>query len=133
MRHKLNNIDEVKKIGTCSICGPVKLNSRNPKGKTDKSRWACGNKKVDYMRFKRLGLAIDTYKETQSRTTKCEICSKTAQENKKALSVDHCHKSGRFRGMLCSKCNLAIGLLNDDISTLKKAIKYLKKYESLQV
>jgi hypothetical protein len=41
------------------------------------------------------------------------------------LSVDHCHESGRIRGLLCQKCNRAIGLLGDDIDLLRRAITYL--------
>lgn len=43
------------------------------------------------------------------------------------LSVDHCHTSGRVRGLLCQKCNRAIGLLGDNIDLLRKAIDYLER------
>lgn len=43
------------------------------------------------------------------------------------LSVDHCHDSGRVRGLLCQRCNRAIGLLGDDIKLLESAIEYLQK------
>ena len=43
----------------------------------------------------------------------------------KGLAIDHCHKSGQVRGVLCPNCNTAIGLLNDDPTVLKKAISYL--------
>jgi len=42
------------------------------------------------------------------------------------LSVDHCHVTGRVRGLLCQSCNRAIGLLGDNIGILEKAIDYLK-------
>lgn len=41
------------------------------------------------------------------------------------LSVDHCHDTGRVRGLLCQRCNRAIGLLGDDPVVLRKAITYL--------
>lgn len=43
------------------------------------------------------------------------------------LSVDHCHSTGRVRGLLCQRCNRAIGLLGDDVGLLQAAIDYLKK------
>lgn len=41
------------------------------------------------------------------------------------LAVDHCHATGKIRGLLCSSCNTAIGLMKDDVNLLNSAIKYL--------
>jgi hypothetical protein len=57
---------------------------------------------------------------------KCAIC-KIEFTTKLKPCVDHCHKTGNYRGILCSSCNKALGFLNDNISSLKRAIKYLKK------
>lgn len=43
------------------------------------------------------------------------------------LAVDHCHVTNEVRGLLCQRCNRAIGLLNDDIGLLEAAIGYLKR------
>ena len=45
----------------------------------------------------------------------------------KRLYVDHCHKTGKIRGLLCNSCNTALGLLKDDISLFKRSIDYLNK------
>ena len=60
----------------------------------------------------------------------CAICNKP-EDNKrvKRLAVDHCHATKRIRGLLCTKCNRAIGMLKDDTSILKSAIDYLKRNE----
>ena len=42
------------------------------------------------------------------------------------MSVDHCHDTMKVRGLLCHRCNCGIGLLNEDITVLEKAINYLK-------
>lgn len=53
----------------------------------------------------------------------CAICGISPKDR---LVVDHCHKTGRVRGLLCRKCNLGIGYLKDSIEFLSKAIEYLK-------
>lgn len=50
----------------------------------------------------------------------CAICLQG-----KKLVVDHCHKTKKVRGLLCYKCNVAIGMAGDNCDTLKKAIDYL--------
>lgn len=73
------------------------------------------------------------FDEAASMITKrnCDICGiefePSAKKNSRNLNIDHCHKTGVVRGVLCGKCNRAIGLLNDDIRILKSAIKYLSR------
>ena len=56
--------------------------------------------------------------------TKCKICENIF-ENKRDICVDHCHTSNKVRGLLCRKCNCALGLFNDNIMILRKAIEYI--------
>ena len=66
----------------------------------------------------------------------CAICERpeTVQDGRtgaaKALSVDHCHDSKKVRGLLCTKCNTAIGKFDDDPELLMRAIEYLKKHQT---
>jgi hypothetical protein len=60
----------------------------------------------------------------------CAICKKAELSNK-ALAVDHCHKTGRFRGLLCRKCNTGLGFFNDDPDLLEAAKNYLKNNDWL--
>jgi hypothetical protein len=53
----------------------------------------------------------------------CAICS-NAPKNRK-LDIDHCHTTNRIRGLLCNKCNQAIGLLNDSPKLAVKVALYL--------
>lgn len=45
------------------------------------------------------------------------------------LSIDHCHTTGKVRGLLCRQCNIALGKFKEDVTILQSAIAYLKKYE----
>lgn len=56
----------------------------------------------------------------------CAIC-KQPPEKGKLLVVDHDHQSGAVRGILCNKCNRAIGTLNDDTNVIRSAISYLQR------
>ncbi len=62
----------------------------------------------------------------------CAICgipeSLITQGNNKRLGVDHCHRTNKVRGLLCTNCNLALGMFSDDKEILKNAILYLDKY-----
>lgn len=56
---------------------------------------------------------------------KCAICRRATGARKK-LSVDHCHKTGMVRGLLCQKCNRdVLGHLRDEIEAFERGIVYL--------
>jgi hypothetical protein len=54
----------------------------------------------------------------------CAACSGRHKDGRR-LHVDHDHKTGQVRGLLCTKCNTAIGLMNDDVMTAMKIVSYL--------
>jgi hypothetical protein len=59
----------------------------------------------------------------------CKICGSAESKRKgQRLMVDHCHSTGKVRGLLCNPCNAAIGLLGDNISHLQSAIEYLTEH-----
>lgn len=59
----------------------------------------------------------------EAKETTCR--SREGSSNRKTLAVDHCHNSLKVRGLLCNKCNVAIGLMNDDYKLVKIAYNYL--------
>lgn len=58
----------------------------------------------------------------------CECCGGPPNGCSKELVPDHCHAVGAARGWLCSKCNLLLGLLGDDLVPLKQRYEQLRRY-----
>jgi Autographiviridae endonuclease VII len=68
---------------------------------------------------------------SRSQNYGCAICSrKESEERHGFLHVDHDKVTGAVRGLLCSKCNLALGLLQEDVDIAKEAFKYLKNQQA---
>ena len=74
----------------------------------------------------RYGIEVKDYEALKEQQGgKCAICETTSR----VLYVDHCHDTQKLRGLLCQKCNTGIGMLQDSLKVLKKAVRYLEKYE----
>ena len=58
---------------------------------------------------------------------RCAVCRSTDPGGRPRFGVDHDHVSGRIRGLLCSKCNIALGLVSDKVETLQALIEYLRE------
>lgn len=80
-----------------------------------KRSYGLGFKEYEEMLFKQNGV--------------CAICNSEPPKNqhKTRLNIDHCHTTGKVRGLLCDACNRAIGLLKDSPDLLNKAINYLAR------
>ncbi len=81
---------------------------------------------------RRLGLDPDAVVEHfQAHSGECDICGRTAavatRNGDRRLSIDHDHRTGRFRGLLCEACNRAIGFMDDDPARLRAAADYLER------
>lgn len=72
------------------------------------------------------GLTLEIYDHLiEEQGFLCIICRKT-QNFGQHLCVDHCHNTGKIRGLLCNACNRALGLLKDDPIRLNKLLPYLQ-------
>ena len=62
----------------------------------------------------------------------CAICGQEPYRNKK-LVIDHCHRTGKVRNLLCQSCNLGLGLFKDNPNALRTAAAYVLKYKSIHM
>lgn len=70
------------------------------------------------------GIAVEVYDILYRRQQgKCAICLNPPKKHR--LCVDHCHKTGKIRGLLCRRCNAGLGLLQDSKKIIRRALKYL--------
>lgn len=130
----------------CKLCGKEKAledflsdKSGNKFGKSYKCK-SCYNatrkrKKYPY-RYERehslkrsYGLSVAAFNAILVKQNHCcAICKKhESQASKGTLFVDHCHTTGKIRGLLCNTCNTGIGLMKDSCQLLINAIEYLSK------
>ncbi len=79
-------------------------------------------------RLKRtFGITLEQYNAMfAAQGGRCAICSRHQTEVTQTLCVDHNHKTGKIRKLLCGPCNHALGLLKEDISAAKMLVKYIK-------
>ena len=92
-----------------------------------KNRVELNKRQTIYNRKKRYGVSEEEYKTMfLKQNGNCLGCGTNQSKLKKALHVDHCHITGKVRGLLCATCNLALGYAKDNEQILLNLIKYLK-------
>lgn len=132
---------KTKRCPRCEIKKPL-----SEWGKTSKVRksdgvrvpvfqWCCKSCYREYARerkeygrnnylIRKYGITQDDYlKMVADQGGRCAICG---SESDKSFHIDHCHETGKVRGLLCGPCNHAIGLMYDDPETLRAAAEYLE-------
>lgn len=138
--HQLTNVDKDLLRADCSVCGPdteVRLRSATRLGtrsaecmtvvrayrKRRVRRWSSEKRSQRAFRLKsKYNLTTQEYEDMKvSQEGRCAICNTTP----KILVVDHCHSSGRVRGLLCASCNKALGFLRDNAEAARRAATYL--------
>lgn len=88
--------------------------------------WKSGRLRCSY------GITLQQYERMfEQQQGKCKICRRPETAQRKGqtlkLSVDHCHKTKKVRGLLCGKCNRGIGSFDHDATLMKRAAKYVKQ------
>lgn len=104
-----------RKLGLCIFCG------KGSGGLTACVK--CSHKKRTlYLSSKDRVKALQDLRDENIR---CRICG-SKEHNGQNWAIDHNHKTNRYRGLLCFKCNTGLGMFRDEIKILKKAILYLE-------
>jgi Recombination endonuclease VII len=77
---------------------------------------------------RKYGISVEEYEQILAEQDGvCAICGEDEKDQRwGCLYVDHDHKTGKIRGLLCRDCNLALGLFQDDLALLKRAVRYLR-------
>jgi hypothetical protein len=98
----------------------------------NKERLAPLNKEAAFMRrFSTHNLTLDQYHAIAERQDfVCAICGEqpdcqAANTSNDGFVIDHCHSTGKVRGLVCSNCNVGIGMLKDSAVVAASASRYL--------
>ena len=95
--------------------------------------WAKANpsKRKGHMTKYLYGVDANKYVEMfEAQAGHCAICGQPQESFTKAFAVDHCHRTGKVRGLLCSNCNSALGKFGDNIHTVISAMEYLREHNN---
>ena len=112
----------------CRVCSNKNywINSKYSDNKEYRREW--------YL-LKKHGISLEQFDLLwQVFSGKCDICKinltlpkRKQGQCRSSVVIDHDHKTGNIRSLLCNSCNKALGLFNDDPSIVKSALKYLEK------
>lgn len=135
--------DGVKKSykdSTCMVCRRSKHLENPDKRQVHRDgnkNWIRNNPdQVKNQRLRRYGITLEQYNILREQQEFCcAICERhedkveqgRASKTSYALQVDHCHDTGKVRGLLCTNCNTMLGKTKDNVEVLIAAIKYLKE------
>ncbi len=115
-RWRLNNPTKHHNGRTVAQLEAWRLRPRLPRSQRNRGR-----------NLSKYGLTVESYGSLLTNPDGvCAICKKPNRSGRK-LAVDHDHATERVRGLLCGKCNVALGLMCDDAELLLLAVEYLRR------
>ena len=130
-------IEEVTGFRRCGTCGQQKNLTDFHKRKGDLLSFRCRQCTAEALIRSRYGLQPDDFDAMlKKQGGLCAICKTALRVRKgtvcrdKTVVVDHCHSTGKVRGILCSLCNTGLGSFIDSEDRLAAAINYLRQSTS---
>lgn len=126
--HKNLNADGL--FNVCKKCHYIRY-TEHRKDPKNKEKWRRYRQNGVFKR--RYGITLEQYeKMVTDQENKCLICKKEPDnygpKQNHVLSVDHCHKTGKIRGLLCHRCNTALGAFHESPEIIIKALEYIKNH-----
>ena len=119
---------------TCKVCGTEKpIDAFYFRKDSNTHRNECKECWKDYRMYLKFNLKKDEYMRLlHSQDCKCAVCkSKLESSRYTRLAVDHDHKTGKVRGLLCTNCNTALGLMKDSPERFRNAIDYIESSKDI--
>jgi hypothetical protein len=130
-KHTIRRIDESKPYGPDNFFWKDRLC-----GSDDRNEYAKQYRKKNPIATKNsalksaFGITIDDYHDMLAiQNGVCAICGVDNNGKYGYFSVDHCHKTLKIRGLLCTNCNQGIGRFKDSVENIENAIRYLSFFE----
>lgn len=130
--HSLTEIDTGERTALCALCGrtAIRLRSKNSGGRAEcmtarrESRKRERGHDPEKWRMQKYGVSPELYSAMRvAQDGLCAICYASGN-----LVVDHCHESGAVRALLCPRCNVALGWMDDTPERLRAAADYLERF-----
>ncbi len=114
----------------CRVCETEKSDDEFYLRETGTRRNECKVCTLEQRRIKRFGVCDTQYEEMlDEQDGRCAICRRALYSTRcTKFAVDHDHQTGAIRGLLCHKCNTALGSMEDDTDRLAAAIDYLHSH-----
>lgn len=138
--HRLTNVDRTDRTATCSRCGQVGVRVRRDGSAKCMTKRAAYNRRgsgtrtrtpVDttqrrkYLLWNKYRLRIEDYERLLAgQGGCCAICGAQPRTDR-PLDVDHCHETGRVRGLLCNPCNNALRRWGDNPAGVERVLRYV--------
>lgn len=111
---------------SCRDCCNKFWQSENSKENRKHPRYALARRKHKIAKF---GITLEEYdKIFSAQNQMCALCGIRQDKLRKKLAVDHCHKTGKVRALLCGNCNRGLGFFKDSVDLLNKATNYVIRH-----
>jgi hypothetical protein len=111
-----------RRHSACKECDKARVKARH---QANPERTRNNDLKRNY------GITLDEHTQMyEDQNGVCAVCEKPGDGKWKKLCVDHDHKTGKVRQLLCRNCNMILGQVDDNINYMEKLTAYLKKHKN---